>query len=275
MDAKLHVALADAAGYDGVIMSAWDADHYLRFGAERTRPAVDLVQRIQIDHPRRVVDIGCGPGNSTEVLRARWPEADIVGVDSSREMIAAARQRHPEGEWIEADAATWTSDEPFDVVFSNAALQWLPDHAAIISRLFGLVASGGVLAVQIPSYSRNPVRVHIHDISEDARWSDRMEAARSALTMESPAFYYDVLSPVAAKIDLWETEYSHVMPDAGAIVEWISSTGLRPFLDAVSPDERESFLKMLRERVTESYPRRADGKVLFPFKRLFVVAWRE
>lgn len=256
-------------------MSAWNADHYLQFGAERTRPAVDLMQRIQVDQPRRVIDVGCGPGNSTDVLRARWPEAKIVGLDSSHEMIAAARQRHPEGEWIEADAATWTSDQPFDVVFSNAALQWLPDHAAIISRLFGFVAPGGALAVQIPSYSRLPVRMHIHDISEDPRWTDRMDAARSALTMESPAFYYDVLSPLAAKIDLWETEYSHVMPDAGAIVDWISSTGLRPFLAALaSQQERDQFLDMLRNRVADSYPRRADGNVLFPFKRLFVIAYR-
>lgn len=256
-------------------MSAWNADHYLQFGAERTRPAVDLVQRIQIDRPRRFIDIGCGPGNSTEVLRGRWPEARIAGLDSSREMIAAARQRYPEGDWIEADAATWTSDEAFDVVFSNAALQWLPDHAAVVSRLFGLVAPCGALAVQIPSYSRNPVRVHIHEISEDARWTDRMAAARSALTMEPPAFYYDVLSPMAAKIDLWETEYSHVMTDADAIVDWISSTGLRPFLAALSSaEERGSFLETLRERVAESYPQRADGKVLFPFKRLFVVAYR-
>ncbi len=254
---------------------AWNAAHYLKFGAERTRPACDLVDRIQIESPRRIVDIGCGPGNSTQVLRARWPEAEIVGLDNSAEMIEAARERYPEQEWLLADAATWSSAKPFDVVFSNAALQWLPDHAALAARLFDLVAPSGALAIQIPSYSRLPVRMHIHEISEDAAWSHRMAAARSMLTMESPEFYYDVLAPRAERMDVWETEYFHVMPDAGAIVDWISSTGLRPFLDALEHDvDRERFVDMLRARVADSYRKRRDGRVLFPFRRLFVIAYR-
>ncbi len=255
---------------------AWDADHYLKFGAERTRPACDLVERIQIAAPGRIVDVGCGPGNCTQVLRARWPEAEIVGLDNSAEMIAAARERYPDQEWLLADAATWKPAEPFDVVFSNAALQWLPDHAALVSRLFTFVAPGGALAMQIPSYSRLPVRMHIHEISEDPAWSHRMDAARSMLTMESPEFYYDVLAPHAERMDVWETEYFHVMADAGAIVDWISSTGLRPFLDALEQDvDRERFVEMLRTRVADSYRKRSDGKVLFPFRRLFVIAYRQ
>jgi trans-aconitate 2-methyltransferase len=254
---------------------AWDAAHYLKFGTERTRPAHDLAGRIEVEAARRVVDVGCGPGNSTQVLRARWPEAEILGIDSSPEMIATARERYPDQDWLLADAATWNTPEPFDVVFSNAALQWIPNHAALISGLFNHVGPSGALAVQIPSYSRLPVRMHIHEISEDPTWSHRMEAARSRLTMESPEFYYDVLAPTAERMDVWETEYFHVMPDAGAIVDWISSTGLRPFLDALeSAADRERFVGRLKSRVAESYPVRNDGKVLFPFKRLFVIAYR-
>ncbi len=256
-------------------MSAWNADHYLKFGAERTRPAWDLVERIQVDRPQRIVDIGCGPGNSTQVLMARWPDAHVVGIDNSAEMITAAREKYPDQQWALADAATWVPDEPFDIVFSNAAIQWLPNHAELVSRLFTHVADGGALAFQIPSYSRMPVRNHIHEISEDPAWSDRLEAARSMLTMKLPTFYYDVLAPHASKMDVWETEYFHVLKDADAIIDWIASTGLRPFLDALaSQPERERFVDLLRERVDESYPIRSDGNVLFPFKRLFVIAYR-
>jgi trans-aconitate 2-methyltransferase len=254
--------------------TTWSPEQYLRFGGERTRPATDLVSRIQVETPATVVDLGCGPGNSTAVLRARWPEARVVGIDNSQEMIAAARAEYPAGEWVLSSIEEWATDHPYDVVCSNAALQWVPDHGPLVERLFATVSAGGALAFQIPSVTFSRVGTLIHEVARDGAWAARMAGPLAELTMESPAFYYDRLAPVARSIDAWETEYLHVMESPAAIVEWISSTGLRPFLQALDTEaERHEFLTRLLARVRESYEVRSDGRVLFPFKRTFVVAY--
>jgi trans-aconitate 2-methyltransferase len=255
-------------------MTSWDPRSYLRFGDERTRPAVDLAARIALDAPQTVIDLGCGPGNSTEVLRLRWPLARVCGLDSSPKMIASAKQSYPDHEWILGRIENWSANAPYDVVFSNAALQWTPDHVTLVRHLFDQVAPGGALAFQIPSGAYSPVRSFIHDIAGDEAWASRMGEARAALTMEEPHVYYDSLAARAGSIDLWETEYHHVMESPSAIVDWISSTGLRPFMDALASDEeRERFVALLTERVVDSYERRSDGRVLFPFRRTFVIAY--
>jgi trans-aconitate 2-methyltransferase len=256
-------------------MTAWNPDHYLRFGDERTRPAVDLATRIAVDDPASVIDLGCGPGNSTEVLRSRWPHARVVGLDSSPEMIEAAREGHPEGEWLVGDLESWSPSDPFDVVFSNAALQWVGDHPALAPRLLAQVAPGGALAFQIPSDEYALVRVLMAEVARDPQWAARMTAPLTALTMERPETYYDALAPDARRIDLWETTYFHVMESAWAIVDWISSTGLRPFLEALDGDaERQLFVDRFAARVAQSYDKRPDGRFLFPFTRTFVIAYR-
>jgi trans-aconitate 2-methyltransferase len=251
----------------------WDADAYLRFGDERTRPAVDLAARIAVPAPGTVVDLGCGPGNSTAVLRRRWPDARVSGVDASPEMIAAARRAHPEHDWLCADIRAWSPGAAVDVVFSNATLHWLGEHPALVRRLFGFVAPGGALAFQIPSDAQALVRRLVHEVADDPAWSARMTAARTALTMERPEVYYDALAEVATRMDLWETEYAHVMDEPRAIVEWMASTGMRPFLEPLATAERDRFTAMLLARVEKGYPRRRDGRVLFPFRRLFVIAY--
>lgn len=254
---------------------SWNPGQYLRFSDERTRPAIDLCSHIEIESPRLVVDLGCGPGNSTAVLRRRWPRARITGVDNSPEMIAAARAACPDGEWVLNDLATWTPDHAFDVVFSNATLQWVPDHAPLVERLFGYVTEKGALAFQIPAETYAHVRTLIHEIAADPAWCVRMARPLTVLTMEPAAFYYDRLAPLARSMDVWETEYLHVMDSPAAIVDWISSTGLRPFLRALTTEsERTRFLARLRRRVAESYDIRPDGKVLLPFKRIFVIAYK-
>ncbi len=256
-------------------MSNWDAEHYLRYGNERTRAAADLSVRIKLDAPTAIADLGCGPGNSTQILLGRWPNADIVGIDSSTEMLQSARQSFPEQNWLLADVSTWTPDNSFDLLFSNAALQWIPDHAALMRHLFAMVAPGGALAFQIPSNRYATIRTLIHEISRDAAWNDRMDAPRKALTMESPSFYYDALAGKAAGMDIWETDYHHVMDSKDSIVDWIASTGLRPFLEVLkNDDERGTFLAKLRHRVNAAYESRADGKVLYPFCRTFAIAYR-
>jgi trans-aconitate 2-methyltransferase len=255
-------------------MSEWNATHYLKYGDERTRPAHDLAARIQLAAPQAIVDLGCGPGNSTQVLRSRWPDADISGVDSSNTMIEDARKTWPDHRWLLADVSEWTSSTPFDLVFSNAALQWIPNHQELMRHLLSLVARNGALAFQIPSSTYAAVRRNIHEISHDPAWTDRMIAPRSALTMEDPSFYYDALVPHTRQLDIWETEYNHIMDSREAIVDWISSTGLRPFLDVLNNDEKTQFVAELHDRVAKSYDVRADGRVLFPFRRLFVIAYK-
>jgi trans-aconitate 2-methyltransferase len=256
-------------------MEAWDPHRYLRFADERTRPSVDLASRIAIERPSTVVDLGCGPGNSTRVLRSRWPLARVVGVDNSAEMIDAARAQKPDAAWIVSGIEDWSPGSAFDVVFSNATLQWLPDHGALIGRLFGHVADDGALAFQIPSADFALVYSLIREIALHDPWAARMTAAAATFTMQAPGFYYDLLAPSARALDMWTTRYYHVLDSPGAVVDWIASTGLRPFLDALeSQGERESFVERLHERVAQCYRPQRDGRVLFPFERLFVVAYR-
>lgn len=256
-------------------MPTWDADLYLRFANERTQPAIDLLARVALDAPARVIDLGCGPGNSTALLRGRWPGAAVTGLDSSPQMIAAARKDQPDGDWVLDDITTWTPDPPYDLVFSNATLQWLPDHATLYPHIFAGVAPGGALATQIPVFHAMPVQRALLDVAAEPAWWDRLEPATRSLVAESPGFYYDALRPLASRLDLWETEYNHVLADANAIVEWISATRLRPYLEALADDaERREFLTRLRAAVAEIYRPQHDGKVLFPFRRLFLVAYR-
>lgn len=258
----------------GERMGDWDPRHYLQFGDERTRPSLDLAGRIAIDAPQRVIDLGCGPGNSTQVLAARWPGSRIVGLDSSPKMIDSARSEYPHQEWLLDHIETWSSAPVFDVVFSNAALQWVPEHGPLVQRLFGAVAPGGALAFQIPSADYALVRSLIHEIARSGPWAPLMSDPLGALTMRPPAFYYDHLAASASRLDMWETEYVHVLESPDAIVDWISSTGLRPFLDALDAHaDKQRFEGQLRERVRDAYTRRADGKVLFPFRRTFVIAY--
>ncbi|MEZ6087348.1 MAG: methyltransferase domain-containing protein [Pirellulaceae bacterium] len=256
-------------------MTNWNAEHYLKYGDERTRAAVDLANRIRFDSPQSIVDLGCGPGNSTRVLRHRWPTSAIIGIDNSEEMIEAAKGAYPDEKWQLADISCWSPAEPFNLIYSNAALQWITDHATLIPALFNAVAPSGALAFQIPSSTYALVRTLIHEISQKPVWTDEMETPRTALTMESPTFYYDVLAANASELDIWETEYCHVMDSPDAIVDWIASTGLRPFLAVLNSDEqRAKFVSELKQRVHESYETRVDGKVLFDFRRTFVIAYR-
>lgn len=256
-------------------MPQWDPQLYLQFATERTQPAVDLIARIRLPQPARIIDIGCGPGNSTAMLRQRWPDAQITGLDSSPEMLAVAAQNYPSEEWVLEDAASWQPEHAFDLVFSNAALQWVPDHQAVFPRLFGQVAPGGALAIQVPAHYDSPVHRVALDVAQAGAWRQRLERPSQALTHEAPAFYYRLLRPTAAQIDMWETEYYHVVEQPEDIVTWFRGTGLRPFLEALESDQqRAQFEQSVLEGYRQAYPRQPDGRVLFPFRRLFVVAYR-
>lgn len=256
-------------------MPSWNSDQYLKFAAERTRPALDLAARVALDAPARVIDLGCGPGNSTAIAARRWPGAALAGLDSSPGMLAAARQEFPHGTWIDGDIATWKADTPCDVVFSNAALQWVPDHRREFPRLLAQVAPGGALAVQMPANADAPPHRLMRELAASAAWRAFFPVPPREWHVHPPEFYYDILAPHASRLDLWATDYFHVLAGLDSIIEWYRGTGLRPWLDALPDDAtREQFLGAYRARLVPYFPTRADGRVLFPFRRLFLVAYR-
>jgi trans-aconitate 2-methyltransferase len=250
----------------------WNPDLYLKFGDERTRPAIDLVGRIDSD-PMTILDVGCGPGNSTRVLLRRWPGSRIVGIDSSQEMIVKAREDIPELDWILADASTFETEDRFDLIFSNAVIQWIPDHASLFERFFGLLSEKGVIAVQVPIYGEMPLSHAIDTVSKMDPWKDRMKGCSDSFTLNDPGFYYDMLSE-KMHLDMWQTDYYHVMPSHGSILDWIRSTGLRPYLDRIREEERPAFEGEVLERMKNLYPEQKDGSILFQFKRLFFVGYK-
>ena len=256
-------------------MPTWDSQQYLQFSAQRTRPAEDLAARTAIEAPRSAIDLGCGPGNSTAVIAQRWPNAPISGMDSSVEMIATARKSSSAIEWSIGDIASWNPSATYDVVFSNAALQWVPDHAVVIPKIFTHVSAGGALAFQVPANFDAAGHQLIRKVGASARWRDAFQSPVREWHVEEAGFYYDVLSPLSTRIDLWLTDYIHILPGPEGIVEWYRGTGLRPWLDALPNDDaRDAFAADYLAEIANAFPRQQDGHVLFPFRRLFVVAYR-
>lgn len=253
---------------------AWDPGVYLSFGSERTRPAIELLARIPAENPRYVVDLGCGPGNSTGPLTARWPKARAEGVDSSAEMLGEARRSGVGAAWVEADIATWMPQGRPDVIYSNAAFHWLPDHHRLLPRLMSFLADDGVLAFQVPRNFEEPSHRIIHAVAETGPWSGTLSKLKDIAGVLAPQDYYAILEPLAAKIDIWETSYTQVLEGEDAAFRWMSGTALRPFADALDAAARDAFLAECRRRLTQAYPPRPSGKTLFTFRRLFVIARR-
>ncbi len=254
---------------------SWDSAQYLKFDRERTQPAVDLAARVQIENPRHVVNLGCGPGNSTAVVARRWPAATLAGLDSSAAMLSTARNHLPNTTWIEHDIASWRPERAYDVIFSNAALQWVPDHRREFPRLFLHVAPGGAFAVQMPANIDAPPHRLMRELAASAAWKSYFPKLPREWQVHPPEFYYDILAPHASRVELWTTDYHHVLESLDGIVEWYRGTGLRPWLDALPDDAtRTQFLGAYRARLVPYFPIRTDGRVLFPFRRLFVVAYK-
>ena len=253
-------------------MPSWDSRQYLKFQAERTQPAIDLAARIPLDCPERVLDAGCGPGNSTEVLHRRYPDTAILGIDSSEDMVEAAAKAHSGLEFRLMDAGGELSGlGAFDVVFSNACLQWIPDHPRLLKRLAGLLRPGGALAVQVPMNQQEPIHRIISETVAGEKWSRYFPEPRVFYTL-SPSEYYDLLSVEFSAVTLWETTYYHILPSKEAVLEWYRGTGLRPYLELLPDGLQAEFEADIFRGIALAYPEQGDGKVLFRFPRFFFLA---
>ncbi len=255
-------------------MEDWNARQYLKFEDERTRPPRDLLAQVPLQRPRLAVDLGCGPGNSTELLIERFPESEVVGLDSSPDMLRKARERLPKCKFIEGDIATWKPEQNTDLLFANAAFQWVPDHPRVLRRLLEALPSGGVLAVQMPDNTAEPPNLLQREVAGHGPWAAKLAAAVSRADMLPPDAYYDLLKPICAHIDIWHSIYNHVMATPQAIVEWFKGSSLQPYLSLLDAGMREQFLAAYTEKIVGTYKPRVDGKVLLKFPRLFIVAVR-
>lgn len=252
---------------------AWSAQQYLVFEDERTRPARDLLAQVPLASARRVIDMGCGPGNSTELLVERFGASAVSGLDSDADMLEKARARLPGVPFVMADLAQWRPVEKADLLYANAVFQWLPHHLPLLASLMDGLNPGGVLAVQMPDSLAEPSHLAMEEAGASGPWSAAFEGARiRRAPLPSPADYINALMPKSARVDVWHTHYYHPLESVQAIVEWVKGTGLRPYLDAAGPQHEQAYLERYKSLIEPHYPALADGRVLLKFPRLFVVA---
>lgn len=253
----------------------WNPELYLKFRNERTQPSVDLVNRIHIEfQPVNALDVGCGPGNSSQVLLDKWPGLRLTGMDNSPAMIDKAKKDYPGQDWVLADAFQYQPGEKFDIVFSNATIQWIPDHPALLARLSGMLSDRGVLAVQVPQFIKMPVGIAIRRVAGSARWAGKTKGSDDLFTFHDAGFYYDILSAKCGSVEIWETHYFHVLESHMAVLEWVRGAGLKPYLDRLGESDKKDFEDEILLEIEKDYPAQKDGKVLFPFRRLFFIGYR-
>lgn len=270
MDNDKPVATTDA--------TRWNPEQYLKFGDHRLRPGLELLERIQSATPRLICDLGCGTGKLTRLLAERWPAAQVVGIDHSREMLSEARGEKSAVQWVAADLRDWQPESPPDLIYSNATLHWLEDHRELFPRLLSLLKPGGVLAVQMPLSWDMPSHVLMRAVLEEGRGdsgplgTEELRQTTARKWVEEAEIYYDLFSAHCQQIDIWKTEYLQRLTGDDPVLEWVKGTGLRPVLDGLDKGQQEPFLAEYRSRLRKAYPRREDGSTLYPFRRLFMVA---
>jgi trans-aconitate 2-methyltransferase len=252
----------------------WSAEQYVAFEDERTRPVRDLASALPDIEARLVIDLGCGPGNSTEVLAARFPDAAVRGIDSSPDMIESARRRMPQAQFSIGSIEAWADGGPFDVILANAVLHWVPNHATLLPELVARLVTGGALAVQMPDNLDVPAHRLMRETAADGPWAHTLAAAAARTPIADANWYYELLKTACTKVDVWRTTYHHPLAGPGAIVEWFKGSGLRPFLDPLDPPSQAAYLERYTAAVAHAYPPLSDGSVLLPFPRLFMVAIR-
>lgn len=252
--------------------NTWDSEKYLKFEKERTQPAIDLVRRVEGRTVSSALDVGCGPGNSSAVIKSVFPEAEILGIDFSADMIERAKKDYTDitfEQW-DADVFTEKSGKKFDLIFSNACLQWLPDQFKTIKNLYKLLNEKGIMAIQIPCNFDEPIHHLIHKVVTSEKWKNVFRQQRNYV-MSSVEEYFDVLSALSDEFDIWTTTYHHVLPSHEAIWTWYEGTGLRPYLSQIEDSMKEDFKKDIMEEIRKNYSLQKNGKVIFDFPRLFFV----
>ena len=259
---------------------SWNADQYLRFGGHRLRPVLDLIAGISLvapGPPSRIIDLGCGPGNATMRLREQWPDAELTGLDNDPAMLQRARRDFRGARWVDDDIADWLKSPAAgedDLVFTNAALQWLPDHDRLFADAIRAVAPGGVFACQMPRNFSAPSHRLLRETMKWTRWREQLSAYADWEPVSAPDAYYDWLLPHASSIDVWETEYLQILDGENAVLEWVKGSTLVPVRETLSAAEYAAFTDVYGAALRDAYPRRADGTTLLPFRRLFIVARR-
>ncbi len=254
-------------------MTDWNPNLYLQYNDQRLQPSVDLVSRIQLKNPVKILDYGCGPGNSTQVLRAKWPHADILGTDCSEAMIQKAKASYSGMNWDQQDITVWEPDEKQDLVFSNAVIQWIFNHETLIPRLIGMTKTNGAVAFQIPQYDTMPVATII-DEEFHMLYPKSTFSIHSIFEFHDAPYYYEKFHEQFTRMELWKTSYIHEMKSYGDIVAMIESTGLRPYLEKTEEKKKKVFLDNIMKQLPKFYKQFRNGNVLFPFERLFVIGYR-
>jgi trans-aconitate 2-methyltransferase len=257
-------------------MKDWNPDNYLVFRNERTQPAIDLVEKIYLNDPENIIDIGCGPGNSTQIVVNKWPNCDVVGLDSSKSMIEKAKSDYPNQTWIHENAENIAGDKKYSLVFSNASLQWMDNHEILIPRLWGLVDDNGAFAAQIPNFENMPINLAIKGVLKKSKWNSIINNNNWNKQLHGIDYYYELFSKYTDEITLWETYYYHTMQSMRGIIEFVHSTALRPYLEQLrTEDENQEFENEILEECRKYYKEQSNQKVLFPFQRMFVIAYKK
>ncbi|HOV13968.1 MAG TPA: methyltransferase domain-containing protein [Spirochaetota bacterium] len=248
----------------------WNPELYLKYKKERTQPSIDLVNRIEISNPNKIVDIGCGPGNSTEILIKRWQNADIIGIDNSPQMIEKAKKDYPDYKWLLSDAKDWKPKDKYDIIFSNATLQWMSNQKELIKNLFDFLSEDGILAVQVPANSDSPLHKALIEVSKRADYDLNTKKCRELIHYHNEEFYYDILSQLSSDFNIWTTTYYHILNDYIDLIEWYKGSGMKIYLDSL-PEEKikQNFEKSVLEECKKCYKQQKDGKIIFGFRRLF------
>jgi trans-aconitate 2-methyltransferase len=255
-----------------IVPTSWDPTQYLRFSNERLRPALDLLAQVPLTTAASVVDLGCGAGNVTSILRERFAQAVVIGVDGSEAMLTKAREEAPGCQFVLSDLATWVPDTAPDLIFSNAALHWVTAHETLFPRLASLLKPGGVLAIQMPAMHDAAFRALQNEVAAHGPWASHLRDASYARGILTAAAYYDLLRPLVTELNLWETTYLHVLQGEDPVVEWAAGSSLRPFLDRLPPELRAAYRTAYADALRPHYPRQPDGATLLPFCRLFILA---
>jgi len=249
----------------------WKPKLYLKFNKERIQPSIDLISRIDVTNPSKIIDIGCGPGNSTQIIKEKWAYANILGIDSSPAMIEKARKDYPNQEWKVIDAGIDEIKDKFDIVFSNAVIQWIPNHYSLFKKIKKIVAPNGLIAMQLPLFFEMPLGQIIAKVAK--QWSTEINKVTELFTINDYSFYYDSLSELFGTVEMWETTYFHIFDSHLSIIEMMKSTGLKPYLDILqSKKDKKTFESIVLQEIRNAYPLQKNEKVLLPFKRLFFIA---